>query len=85
MTHPDRRRYGGLDPAPPGDREAAPARFEADFAADFSADTSADVGMDTSADPGADTSPGAFAEADNATDFPANPTGPAAAGFKRRR
>lgn len=84
MTHPDRRRYGGLDPAPPGDEEMGPANFDANFEADFSADTSVDLESDASADYRVN----AFdrkgkAEADTAMDFPAEPTGPAAKGFDR--
>lgn len=75
MTHPDRRRYGGLDPRPPDAEEIGPARFEADFSVNLGADTAAEVSADASADYSADTS----------TDFPAQPTGPAAAGFRRRR
>lgn len=67
MTHPDRRRYGGLDLRPPTAEEVGPARFKAEVSADASADYGADFSADTS------------------TDFPADPTGPAAAGFKRRR
>lgn len=106
MTHPDRQRYGGLDPAPPDDKETGAARFEANFAADFGADFGMDTRADTSAgyeadyeagyeagyeaDYEADMSAG-FGEdtgtapfADNSVDFPADPTGPTAAGFKRR-
>ncbi|MFZ5816012.1 MAG: hypothetical protein ACOY93_11985 [Bacillota bacterium] len=70
MTHPDRRRYGGLDVAPPDGEEMGPARFDANFDANLAADFSADFGADL--------------EADTSVDFPAAPTGPAAAGTDRK-
>ncbi|MFZ5825097.1 MAG: hypothetical protein ACOY94_12290 [Bacillota bacterium] len=84
MTHPDRRRYGGLDLAPPGVEDMGPAEFDANYEADFSADTSVNLESDASADYRVN----AFdregkVEADPAMDFPAEPTGPAARGFHR--
>ncbi len=60
LTHPDRRRYGGLDLAAPSKEDMGPARFEANL--------------------------GVAAEhtADSSVDFPADPTGPAAAGYHRK-
>gem|GEM_PF-3933987 len=73
MTHPDRRRYGGLDLAAPSREEMGPARFDANLGADFSADLGGAEGEGR---------PIGKLSADTATDFPAEPTGPAAAGYR---
>ncbi|HWI65190.1 MAG TPA: hypothetical protein VNT75_25450 [Symbiobacteriaceae bacterium] len=46
MRRPDAREYRGLDVSPMGNKEAQPAKYDAEFGADFGADFSVDLGSD---------------------------------------